>query len=306
MKSRSTLVVAVDYSAPSAAALHEAGRLAAATDSRLAVVHVVYDEEISFATHRTGLSREEILTGRRLRLDRFCLDTLGTRMVPQLQLEIIVGHPFTELVRVVEREDAGLLVLGARGESHAQPGTLGTLAARCARHAPCGILLVRSSLTEGFQSIVTAIDFTESPRLALRRAVEIARVDGSELHLLHVYAPAWKDSALHRGDLHVEATEEQAYLARIERRLTDFVVEELADLEGHAARIEIRESFSRAAGIVGYLHEVDADLVVLGGKAHDEADLGNLGTTAEYLVHDAPCSVLRLLPEADVFHPGPD
>lgn len=304
MKKGLSYLVAVDYSEPSAAALHEAARLAAGAGAHLTVVHVVLDEELAFAVRSTGLSPSEILTGRRLRLDRFCLDTLGTRTIPSLRLEIVEGHPFAELLRQIELEHAALLVLGARGESHHQPGSLGSLAASCVRHAPCETLLVRSHLADGFQRIVVAMDFSKQSRLALRRAAEIARIDGSQIHLLHVYAPAWKHSAIHGGALHVDPAEEKAYLARVQQKLADFVIEELPALSGQAATISTRECFSRARGIVDYLSEVQADLVVLGGKPHRPSDIGNLGATAEYMIHDSPCSVLTLRPEYSPAHLG--
>lgn len=302
MKRGLSYVVAVDYSEPSASALQEAARLADGAGAHLTVVHVVLDEELAFAVRSTGLSSAEILTGRRLRLDRFCLDTLGTRTIPSLRLEIVQGHPFAEVLRLVEMEHAALLVLGARGESHQLPGCLGTLASSCVRHAPCETLLVRSGLAEGFQTIVVAIDFSDRSRRALRRAAEMARIDGSALHLLHVYAPAWKHAALHHGTLHVAPEQEQLYLDRIQQRLSDFLVEELPHFSGQAARIETRECFSRAAGIVDYLFEAKADLVVLGGRPHRQSDLGNLGVTAEYMIHDSPCSVLTLSPERSPVH----
>lgn len=305
MKKGPSYVVAVDYSEPSAAALQEAARLAAGAGAHLTVVHVVLDEELAFAVRSTGLSPSDILTGRRLRLDRFCLETLGTRTIPSLRLEIIQGHPFAEVLRQVELERAALLVLGASGESHQGPANLGTLASSCVRHAPCETLLVRSSVADGFQTIVVAVDFSERSQLALRRAGEIARADGSQIHLLHVYAPAWKHAAIHGGPLHVDSVAEKAYLDRIQRKLTDFVMQELPGLSGRAATISTRECFSRAAGIVDYLVEVKADLVVLGGKPHRPSDLGNLGVTAEYMIHDSPCSVLTMRPEESTVHVAP-
>lgn len=304
MKRGLSYIVAVDYSEPSAAALQEAARLAAGAGAHLTVVHVVLDEELAFARRSTGLSNSEILTGRRLRLDRFCLDTLGTRTIPSLRLEIVAGHPFAELLRQVDRERAALLVLGARGESHHQAGTLGTLASSCVRHAPCETLLVRSSLADGFKTIVVAIDFSEQSRLALGRAAGIARTDGSQIHLLHVYAPAWKHSALHGGSLHLDHSEETAYLERVDQKLTEFMMEELSALSGQAAKISTRECFSRAAGIVDYLFEVKADLVVLGSRPHRDSDIGNLGATAEYMIHDSPCSVLTMRPEPSPVRPS--
>jgi len=299
----SAIVVGVDFSPPSAAALEEAGRLAAWEGAHLIIAHALHDELLAAACRYTGLGPEEVLAGRRMRLDRFCLDTLGMRTVPSLELKVLTGHPFVQLIRLVEREHASLLVLGAQGESHRDSRQLGTLASSCIRHAPCETLLVRSGHTGGFRRVVVTVDLSAGSRRAIRQAADIVKADGGELHVLHVFAPAWKVSALGTGEVAVSPEEVAAYVARVERQVADFMLEELPDFGGLAARIVIRESYNRGNGILDYLNEVHADLVILGCRARERLDLGQPGATTEYMIHDAPCSVLAVHPEEEPWHP---
>lgn len=296
------IAVGVDYSDPSACALEEACRIAGARDSCLVVAHVLPDEALAAIKRCTGWDDEAILAARRMRLDRFCLESIGVAHVPSLTLEVIVGHPFIELMRLVEREGVDLLVLGAQGESHRQRTATGTVVAQCARMAPCAVLLVRAAQHNGFRRVVVAIDFSDASRRALRRAAAVVKADGGELHVLHVFAPAWKVSAVESGETRVSDAQVKGYVENVERRLADFLLDELDDFGGLAAKIEIRESFSAGGGIVAYLNEVGADLVVLGARGREPRDLPALGTTAELIVHDAPCSILTVQPEGRAFH----
>ena len=54
----------------------------------------------------------------------------------------------------------------------------------------------------------------------------------------------------------------------------------------------MRTSSSATDGIVDFLNERAADLVVLGTRGRSGLRALLLGTTAERLVHEAPCSVL--------------
>jgi nucleotide-binding universal stress UspA family protein len=304
MNKFSSIIVGVDFSPPSAAALEEAGRLAAWEGAHLVIAHAFHEELLAAACRYTGLGPEEVLAGRRMRLDRFCLETLGTQIVPSLELQVLTGHPFVQLIRLVKREEASLLVLGAQGESHRDSRQLGTLASSCVRHAPCETLLVRAGHSGGFRRVVVAIDLHACSRRAIRQAADIVKADGGELHVLHVYAPAWKVSALATGEVNVSSTEVAAYVNRVERQVANYIRRELPDLGGLAARIAVREGYNRGGGILSYLNEVHADLVILGCRSREPVDLGQPGTTTEHMIHDAPCSVLAVHPEEEPWNPA--
>ena len=258
------IVVGVDFSPPSAAALEEAGRLAAWEGAHLIIAHAVHDDLLAAACRYTGLGPEEILAGRRMRLDRFCLETLGTRTVPSLEFKVLTGHPFVQLIRLVEREEASLLVLGAQGESHRDSRQLGTLASSCVRHAPCEALLVRATNSGGFRRVVVAVDLNPGSRRALRQAAGIIRAEGGELHIAPRLRSRLESLCPGTGrdpDLPAQLA---AYVSRVEHQVASFVRTELPDISGLATTIAVRESDNRGGGIVRYANEAQADLVILG------------------------------------------
>jgi nucleotide-binding universal stress UspA family protein len=56
-----------------------------------------------------------------------------------------VGRPDVEIVRLAEELDAGLVVVGNRGSGPFKRNALGSVSDSVVRHAPCPVLVVRTS-----------------------------------------------------------------------------------------------------------------------------------------------------------------
>jgi len=56
--------------------------------------------------------------------------------------EVVTGDPAGELLQACERHGADLLVVGNRGMQGMRRFVLGSVASRCAHHAPCAVLIV--------------------------------------------------------------------------------------------------------------------------------------------------------------------
>ncbi len=296
------ILAGVDYSPCAANALREAARIASWNRASLLVAHVVLDEAVAEVKRLTGIETAELLEGRKLRLQRFVDETLAPHGAPPLQLRTVVGHPFQEIMSLVESRDAGLLVLGSHGAEHPEPQITGTLATKCVRKAPCRVLLVRDAPSERFQRVAVAVDFSPTSRQALHDAARIARQDRAELLVVHVYAPAWKHFLAEGEELPVSPQQAADYLREVERRLADFTYETLEEYEGIASSAEVIEAVSPAVGLIRFLTERQADLAVIGTRGTSELDVVLLGSTAERVIYDSPCSVLTVKPEGFAFH----
>jgi nucleotide-binding universal stress UspA family protein len=53
------------------------------------------------------------------------------------------GQPAAEIVRIAQDQDANLLIIGARGQTRAEPFPLGGVAEKLVRFAPCSVLVAR-------------------------------------------------------------------------------------------------------------------------------------------------------------------
>ena len=61
----------------------------------------------------------------------------------QVRCDIRVGHTTTEILATAWEHDADLIVIGARGQTHAEPFPLGSVAQKIVKYAECSVLLVR-------------------------------------------------------------------------------------------------------------------------------------------------------------------
>jgi len=70
------------------------------------------------------------------------LDRLRASEVP-LRPIVRTGQPAAEIVRIVQEQEAQLLVIGARGRTRAESFPLGGVAEKLVRFAPCSVLVAR-------------------------------------------------------------------------------------------------------------------------------------------------------------------
>jgi nucleotide-binding universal stress UspA family protein len=70
-------------------------------------------------------------------LDR--LHMSGVQIFPIVR----TGQPAAEIVRIAQEQDADLLIIGARGQTRAEPFPLGGVAEKVVRFAPCSVLVTR-------------------------------------------------------------------------------------------------------------------------------------------------------------------
>ena len=54
-----------------------------------------------------------------------------------------VGHPFQELIKVVEEEDVDLVVMGPKGRSNHPRLLVGSVAEKMSRHSPVSVVIYR-------------------------------------------------------------------------------------------------------------------------------------------------------------------
>jgi nucleotide-binding universal stress UspA family protein len=137
------VVVGVDGSPESVAALVWAGRYASATGSRIRAVHAWHYPTVA-GLPPEGKAPEPVTAEVEQRMREDVTNAMfDAHTDPDLQVEtdIVYGHPVEALVR--ESAAADLLVIGHRGHG-AFPGLhIGSVAVHCVTHATCPVVVVR-------------------------------------------------------------------------------------------------------------------------------------------------------------------
>jgi nucleotide-binding universal stress UspA family protein len=140
------LLLATDFSEPSAAALDYAKAFADAFDATIHVLHVVEDLAAHAWTTEVYVAalpgvHEELERQARARLDAVFSAEELTRF--RVRLELRLGSPFVEIVRYARDQQIDLIIMGTHGRGPIAHVLLGSVAERVVRKAPCPVLTVR-------------------------------------------------------------------------------------------------------------------------------------------------------------------
>lgn len=146
---RRPVVVGVDGSGQSVAALSWAARYAAAVGAPIRVVMAWHYPPIT-GTAPVGVAPEQI-TGELLENMRAEVDAAVVKVFPDQQArsaagvetEISYGHPAQVLIE--ESRNADLLVVGNRGHGAFAGMLLGSVSMQCVTHAACPVTVVRDA-----------------------------------------------------------------------------------------------------------------------------------------------------------------
>jgi len=285
------ILVPIDFSAPSDAALAYAKTLAGHFDATLRLLHVADPTFLRAVVADPGNRDTAVLN----RLD----DLLSDAEHRRFRVVSAVEHSEAaadEIVRYAHLKDIDLIVMGTHGRTGVAHVLLGSVAETVVRNASCPVLTLRSTPTSlaaqrGPTRILAPTDFSPPSDQALEYARRTAARCGATLHLLHVLEET-VDTSFGAEVLVPDSPEVQA--ARLEEAR-----EKLAHRRGGAENEQPRASTEVVAGsstrtIVRYAADNGFDLIVMG--THGRTGFAHLlmGSVAEGVVRTASCPVLSI------------
>lgn len=274
-----TVVVGVDFSAGSDAALARASVLAVRAGAAL---HVV----LATVLPEPGGTAEP-----REHLERFLCDAVGPVPADGFAptLAVIAGRSVpTALTQYAERVGAGVLVVGTHGRSGLDRLLMGSVAEACVATSPCPVLTVPRGGAAIEPSpgapVLVAVDFTDASRDALAAGRALARLHGAQLELVHVVCDAGPYTGLVPSALTLAGIDDVRDAA-VRRRLEQFAdgADRLHAALGEPSRQVAALARARGAGLIAMgTHG-------RGGVAHMM-----LGSTAGATIQRSPCAVLTV------------
>jgi nucleotide-binding universal stress UspA family protein len=272
--------------------LRQADRIARRLGARLTVLHVVPDGYPGVAMAPGGLEQALL---QQQKLTREVGDHVGdlvgsvTRRGPgEVEIEVESGVPHDIIVKAAQERRAGLIVVAASGESGTRHVVLGSVAIHIARHAAASVLVTRPRKIGGH--VIAATDFSDAATAAVMTAWDEARDRKAPLLVMHCIEPAAPELVV--GDpglapvvtLPVEVTRE--IRASAQERLGRL----LGSVEGPGEALVVEDPPSVA--VVDSAKRLGADLVVVGASRKSGVGRLLLGSVADAVVREAPCSVL--------------
>lgn len=136
------ILAAVDLGEHSATVLQQAAALAQVCDARLTALHVVnysLSPDLDYVLPPSDETEARLIGGAQQQLQELLEREALSSGVGTV---VVSGRPKVEIVRVAEREEADLIVVGAHGR-HGLTGMLGSTTDRVLHRAGCNVLTVR-------------------------------------------------------------------------------------------------------------------------------------------------------------------
>jgi nucleotide-binding universal stress UspA family protein len=163
------ILVPVDFSVYSAAALRYASGIADRFAASVIVLHVITRETTThIVQQRLGSHHmtipdpliesyapalpsdvEEVVSDLREQAYTALKACLPAQLAQHpVELRVVVGHPFERILETAVREHVGLIVLGTHGRTGLLHALIGSVAERVVRLAPCPVLTVKAATAE--------------------------------------------------------------------------------------------------------------------------------------------------------------
>lgn len=282
-------------------AFDRAAALALAMQLPLHIVAFDYSQALAvaglFAPEQINLAREGYLQTHQqwLAAQAGLMSLHGVEVTSEV---VWVQHPYEEILHFVNEMSLALIIKDAQEESALKRVFFTPLDWQLLRDCPVPVHLVTSALNPRPRNVLAIVDVLRSEEQDLvfndqiiDTAVKLAEQCDARLELGHVYD--W--TAVNTEDMGMGAL---PLATGIYQALGAAQHETFAALaERHSVPPDRRHFIEGAplSGICDFAIEHRADVIVLGTVQHKGLNK-LLGTTAEQILHRAPCSVLAIKP----------
>jgi len=152
--SQHPIVVPVDFSDYSEAALVHATEIADCHKTKVIVLHVVHDPADMpgyYTKHKKKvLSRMEDAAADMLKefLDKVQKEHPEAKGLKKVETMLVMGLPVTRILQVVEKTKAGLVVMGSQGRTGLKHILLGSKAEQIVQLCPVPVTIVKAKQTK--------------------------------------------------------------------------------------------------------------------------------------------------------------
>ncbi|MCU0840461.1 MAG: universal stress protein [Thiobacillaceae bacterium] len=291
MKPLARVLAATDLSAPARHAVARAFRLAAETGAELTLLHVLSQTAMDQLRALLGASsatvEQRLVDAARAHLATLAAE-LGQAHRVSAGTRIIAGRVLSAILEEADALDAGLLVVGARGEDFLGRLLLGTTAERLLRRTLRPMLVVKQPPREAYRRVLVPVDFSPFALRALGLARAVA--PGAELVLFHAYEAPF-ESKLRFAGVEEETLNRYLIAARAEALARLRALAEEAGLKPGEARLDVRHG-DAARVIVTQEQELDCDLTVLGKHGQGMMEELLLGSVTKHILAESMGDVL--------------
>lgn len=221
----------------------------------------------------------------------------------ELSIQVLSGTPFIEIIRQVKMQGYDLVIKAASSETGALAQLFGSTDLHLLRKCPCPVWIIKPGQRKQYSRILAAVDVDrgESQQAMLNRLVlelvsSLARLEGSELHIVHAWELFAEAELRSRGVFPAAEVDEMVLKTGLHHQR--WLNESLAkcDLSGLAIKQHVIKGDPRNV-IPDVANKQRIELIVMGTVARTGLPGLFIGNTAEAVLTQVDCSVLAVKPE---------
>lgn len=224
----------------------------------------------------------------------------------KLELKVLYGKPFVEIILEVLRNKHDLVIHTAEEEGSLNERLFGTTTMHLMRKCPCPVWVVKPSRRRTYARVLAAIapSVGDESAAALNRkvlelATSLATLQGGRLHVAHAWT-LYGESIL-RGSARLPRQELNRLLREEQQRAKTMLEELLKPFALDKRTTEVHLSKGHPEEIIPQVVRKERiDIVVMGTLSRAGVAGILIGNTAEKTLWQVDCSVLAVKPEGFV------
>jgi nucleotide-binding universal stress UspA family protein len=312
MRRFSNILLISDSGNDNAAPLKRSITLARDNQADLTVCAVVDAVATESQMSATGITPAELcdiaVTESRDRLEEIVENSVddGT----SVEITVLVGKPFIEIIRQVLRHNHDLVIKCAEGATRLKDVLFGSTDMHLLRKCPCPVWITKSTEHSRYRRILAAVDRDPEEavkdilnRQILEMSTSLALAERSELHIVHAWQLVGEDvlRSVRSGVSHAEVDAMEAEEPNERRRWLENLVNTFGAKADNDTGDYLSPHFHVTKGNAKHVvpmtaQESDVDLIVMGTVSRTGIAGFFMGNTAESILNQLNCSVLTVKP----------
>ncbi|MBI2487944.1 MAG: universal stress protein [Deltaproteobacteria bacterium] len=206
---------------------------------------------------------------------------------------VVTGSPHEKIIEIANEEKADLIVMGKRGLGLKDRILVGSNTVKVLQRSEIPVLAVKRKGEKSLpriKKILVPFDVSEKFDSALRYAYSLGKTFDATVLVLYVLELI---SYPYEFPLHILNEMRNVY----DKELKDKIAETTSQ-EGNKIKIKhkVMESINSYLGIIGFAENEKVDLIVMNTHGRKGIKRLALGSVAEKVIQEAPCSILALKP----------
>lgn len=270
------ILVPVDFSDQSMIALGQSYNLARLTKADLTLINVIDDSfHMPFFTKKDDAAMEKKITKAMEKLAEDTSKETG------LKIEIIVtrGKIYEEITKAAKKLKCNFIIMGTNGSTGLKK-FIGSNALRVIREAPCPVITIKGKKhRSGCKSIVLPLDLTKETKEKVNKAMDIANLFGSTIHLVSVFT-----------------TDDEFIVNKLKRQMHQ--VHDHIREHNVSCTVEFIHGSDVGDEVVAYSKKIKADLIMI--MTQEEltwTDMMFISSSAQQIINSSDIPVLSVRPK---------